>query len=120
MLYRLAFLQGEAEVAEARTGDNAFDNNDHPILRNVIGTDNLNPEPPRQWSGHSQTAARLAARSRDVSPTIPFEPGTAPVSEQRTKVESHLPLAVDAYENLKQHHKDNHGSQKARIRSITQ
>jgi len=43
-LYRLAFYQGEAEIVEARSVDNPLDDCDLPMLRNVIGTDNLNPD----------------------------------------------------------------------------
>ncbi len=43
-LYRLAFLQGEAEVVEARSVDNTIDDCDFPTLWSVIGADNLNPD----------------------------------------------------------------------------
>jgi hypothetical protein len=43
-LYRLAFLQGEAEVVETRSVDTAVDDCNLPTLPNAIGPDNLNPD----------------------------------------------------------------------------
>lgn len=40
-LYRLAFLQGQAEVIEPRSLDHAFDNRDFPTLSDAISPDQL-------------------------------------------------------------------------------
>jgi hypothetical protein len=43
-LYRLAFLQREAEFVEPRSVDDALDNCDFPTLWNAIGPDKLDPD----------------------------------------------------------------------------
>lgn len=43
-LYRLAFLQREAEVVEACSVDDAIDDCDFPTLRYAIGPNNLRPD----------------------------------------------------------------------------
>lgn len=51
-MYRLAFLQGEAELVETRSVDTAVDDCNLPTLRNAIGADNLNPDLHPQLPHH--------------------------------------------------------------------
>lgn len=63
-LYRLAFLQREAELVETRSVDIAVDGCNLPTLRNAIGADNLNPDLHIQSPHHRVPFPEKASFSR--------------------------------------------------------
>jgi len=67
-LYRLAFLQGEAELVETRSVDTAVDDCNLPTLRNVIGADNLNPDLHPHLPHHRVPFPQKASFSRRFLP----------------------------------------------------
>ncbi|TIX20644.1 hypothetical protein [Mesorhizobium sp. M4B.F.Ca.ET.089.01.1.1] len=66
-LYRLALLQREAEVVEARSVDNALDSRDLPTLWNAIGPNKLDPNLHPQLRCHLVPLPKKKPRLRQIS-----------------------------------------------------
>ena len=88
-LYRLAFLQGQAEVIEPRSLDHAFDNCNFPTLSTAIGPDQLDHDIHLQLCHPRLPHLKRAGYANFLTPTLfplPREQAVADTADRRRDV----------------------------------